>query len=94
MSFKTWEYDITNYSISEIRRLSEEEERSEVITCDPKGQCFYNDMEQAELAKVIHLLNQKGLDGWELMQLTSHKEWIHCLWRRENPNSDQKKEKG
>ena len=84
-----WEYDITTYSVSEILSirdrlgLSGREEGARRIFCDSEGQCFFDDMPNPEMEAIKNLLDTRGSEGWELVQVVFHKEELICMWKRE-----------
>jgi hypothetical protein len=82
---KKWEYDITFHSIEELG-IPENEVNfpsDQVIACDSEGHCFYNDVMKVYLDKFRELLNEKGSDGWELIQSGYHRGSLVCFWKRE-----------
>jgi len=82
---KKWEYDISFYSLKELGIPEDETDFSpdQIIACDTEGHCFYNDIMRLYLDKFKNLLNNKGLDGWELTQAGYHKGSLVCFWKRE-----------
>ncbi len=86
---KKWEYDISTYSIEELK-LETAPEASEtvedaVVICDPEANCFFSDKFEPEIVLLKHVLNKRGAEGWELVQFHGHKSGFHCFWKREKP---------
>ncbi len=68
---KKWEYDITSYSIEQVvatrARLgySSQEERP-IMFCTEKGLCFFDNIPNANTKAILHIINGKGAEGWQL----------------------------
>lgn len=78
---KSWEYDISFHQIED-----ESFPKEQVIACDTEGHCFFNDVMKPSLDFFKNLLNERGSEGWELVQLGYHKGSIVCFWKREKEN--------
>jgi len=82
---KKWEYDISFHSIEDVG-ISEDETdfpTDQTIACDTEGHCFYNDVMKVYLDKFKDVLNERGSEGWELVQSSYHKGSLVCFWKRE-----------
>jgi hypothetical protein len=86
-SVKKWEYDISTYTMDDLKLESVEEEveviDDPVVVCDPGTNCFFSDKVQPEIVLLTHILNRRGAEGWELVQFHGHKHGFHCFWKRE-----------
>lgn len=75
---KNWEYDISFHIIED-----ENFPKDQVIACDTEGHCFFNDVMKPHLDFFKNLLNERGSEGWELVQLGYHRGSLVCFWKRE-----------
>ncbi len=75
---KNWEYDISFHLIED-----ENFPKDQIIACDTEGHCFFNDVMKPYLDFFKDLLNKKGSEGWELVQIGYHKGSLVCFWKRE-----------
>ena len=85
-----WEYQITTHSAGEVLRVREElghppqETGPTVVYCDTEGQCFFDEAPNPYVDSIVHILNGKGDQGWELVQVTFRQADFICIWRRES----------
>lgn len=70
----TFEYEITRFPAGRFQRLA--------IFCSEKGDCVLEDvpMDQTQLLKDV--LDEKGAEGWELVQLFFHESGVVAIWKR------------
>jgi hypothetical protein len=80
---KKWEYDISFHSIEELNIPETEFPPEQVVACDMEGHCFFNDVMKPSLDVFRKLLNERGSEGWELVQTGYHKGSLVCFWKRE-----------
>ncbi|MDH4208914.1 MAG: DUF4177 domain-containing protein [Anaerolineae bacterium] len=84
-----WEYQITTHSAGEVLRVREElghppvEDNPPVVYCDTEGVCFFDEAPNPYVESMVHILNEKGAEGWELVQVTFRQADFICLWKRE-----------
>lgn len=84
-----WEYDITTHSAGEVLKVREElghppdPHGPSVVYCDTEGECFFDEAPNPYVEAVVHILNQKGKEGWELVQMTFRENDFISVWRRE-----------
>ncbi|HUS70085.1 MAG TPA: hypothetical protein VM075_04820 [Anaerolineae bacterium] len=84
-----WEYHMTTHSADEVLRVREElghppqETGPTVVYCDTEGQCFFDEAPNPYVDSIVHILNEKGDQGWELVQVTFRQSDFICIWRRE-----------
>ena len=73
-----WEYQIT------IHELPEGQDRKETrtIACDQNGLCFVHDVFQGGMKWLENLFDERGKDGWELVQSGYHNREIFCIWKK------------
>ena len=69
-----FEYEITRHSSEEFRKV--------VYFCSDAGDCSLEDVPADEPQVLVDILNQRGLDGWELVQLIMGKDGVLACWKR------------
>ena len=73
-----WEYLITVHELPQ----SKMEGKENVIECDQAGRCFVHDTFQAGIGWLESLFQEKGREGWELVQFGYHNRELLCIWKR------------
>lgn len=71
---KKFEYEITIYPAEDLRNL--------VYFCTSRGECEQDMSLTNQLGLLKNSMNQKGAEGWELVQLLVGSEGIVALWKR------------
>jgi hypothetical protein len=69
-----FEYDITRHKSDEFRRV--------VYFCSDTGDCSLEDVPAEEQTGLVEILNERGLKGWELVQLLTGKDGVLACWKR------------
>jgi len=69
-----FEYEITRYPAETFSRV--------VYFCTEKGVCGINDVAIEEPQALVELLNEKGAEGWELVQLMFGDGGVMACWKR------------
>ncbi|MGB9617087.1 MAG: hypothetical protein ACP5M0_00875 [Desulfomonilaceae bacterium] len=77
---KRFEYEITTHAAEEFRQI--------VYFCTAKGDCAVQDVHGHEVAVLSEKLNQRGDDGWELVQIFFGKDGLMAFWKREKAAAD------
>jgi len=72
---KNFEYEITKHPAKTASQL--------VYFCTEEGRCSYEQLPLDQLAAVEGLLNQRGSEGWELVQISFGKDGFIAFWKRE-----------
>ena len=73
-----WTYHITTHQLPPSQCKSKE-----VIECDQSGGCFVHDVCQGEGAEwLASFLQEKGKEGWELVQTEYHHRELLCIWKK------------
>lgn len=84
---RRWLYDLTIHSAAEVTDIYSKEQTREiqprVISCDAQGHCFYDDVLRPNMQPFLRLLNNKGSEGWELVQYSFHGGNLYLLWKKE-----------
>jgi hypothetical protein len=84
-----WEYQITTHPVSEVLEVREklghppDPSGPRVVYCDTEGQCFFDEAPNPYVEAIVHILNDKGEVGWELVQIAFREADFSCIWRKE-----------
>jgi hypothetical protein len=84
-----WEYQITTHSAGEVLRVREqlghppEEGGPSVVYCDTEAVCFFDEAPNPYVDSIVYILNEKGKEGWDLVQTLFRQADFICIWRRE-----------
>jgi len=84
---KPWEYDITSYSVEQVLALRDKlgypaEEERPVMFCTDKGACILDNVPSANTKTLLHILNARGAEGWQLATVTFRSDEMICFWMR------------
>ncbi len=82
---KKWEYDVSYHSFEDLGISREDIDfpEGQTISCDMEGHCYFNDVTKSYMDLFRSTLNDKGDEGWELLQLECHRGSLICFWKRE-----------
>jgi hypothetical protein len=69
-----FEYEITKHSANEFTQL--------IYFCTDEGDCTLNDLPQDQVAMLADILNKRGDQGWELIEMFFGKDGIIAFWKR------------
>jgi hypothetical protein len=69
-----FEYEITKHPAEEFTQL--------VYFCTDGGDCSLNDLPHNEVATLMEILNKRGDEGWELIEVFFGKDGIVAFWKR------------
>jgi hypothetical protein len=72
MSF--FEYEITKYSAEEFSKFT--------YFCTSNGECSIDDLPSTQVEIFVSLLNKRGAEGWELVEIFFGKDGIVAFWKR------------
>jgi hypothetical protein len=72
---KKYEYEITEHPTGEFRQLA--------YFCSTEGECTMEQIPDSQVGKLRDILNEKGLQGWELTQLSFGAGGVIAFWKRE-----------
>lgn len=70
----TFEYDVTRFPAHAFQSLS--------IFCSEKGECSLNEVPGNQTILLQDILNEKGGEGWELVQLFFQESGVVAIWKR------------
>jgi hypothetical protein len=69
-----FEYDVTSHSADTFRDI--------VYYCSMTGECDLKRLPGDQVMKLKDMLNQRGSEGWELVQITFGKDGVLIFWKR------------
>jgi hypothetical protein len=69
-----FEYEITTHSAESFARV--------VYFCSDAGDCSLEEVPVQEPAILANILNERGLNGWELVQMVFGKDGVLACWKR------------
>ncbi len=72
---KKFEYDITKYPASEFTHL--------VYFCTDQGECKFDQIPEDQIRVLSEILNERGSQGWELVDLAFGNDGLVAFWKRE-----------
>lgn len=70
----TFEYEITKHPADDLGHL--------VYYCTDQGDCSLKDLQPDRLDVLKDALNDRGSQGWELVQLVFGKDGVVAFWKR------------
>ena len=69
-----FEYEITKHSAEEMSQL--------VYFCTDQGECTIRDLPPDQLSLFGQMMNQRGDEGWELIQVFFGKDGVVIFWKK------------
>ena len=72
---KRFEYTITKHPTDEFKQL--------VYFCTDHGKCNLEELPSDQLTTLGTLLNERGEQGWELVQVFLGRDGVVGFWKRE-----------
>lgn len=70
-----YEYKVTLHPVEAFREI--------VLFCSRDGSCSAEMVSSEQIRKMEGLLNQGGLEGWELVQASFGKDGLLVFWKRQ-----------
>ncbi len=74
-----FEFEIITYPAKTFKRL--------VFFCSESGQCGIDEVPDSDTATLQDLLNKRGAEGWELVQLAFGTDGVISFWKRRKTQS-------
>jgi hypothetical protein len=71
---KRFEYEITQHSADAFDRV--------VYFCSESGECSLEEVSKDQTRVLTDILNTRGEQGWELVQVSFGKDGIMAYWKR------------
>ena len=72
---KKFEYEITKHEAKTFDQL--------VYFCSETGECKLDKVSLSQINTLNNLLNERGKQGWELIQVSFGKDGIIAFWKHE-----------
>ena len=72
---RRFEYHVSAHQLSRENRVK--------IFCSEKGECSVQEVAASDSDSVVQVLNQKGEEGWELVDILFGKDGFICFWKKE-----------
>ncbi|HTY25026.1 MAG TPA: hypothetical protein VMC85_17980 [Desulfomonilaceae bacterium] len=69
-----FEYEISTHLGNAFTKLA--------YICSQAGECSLEEVPGEEPQILVDLMNERGLQGWELIQLVSGKQGLMAFWKR------------
>ena len=69
-----FEYDITKHPAEDFSRLT--------YFCTQTGECSVEEVPDEQAKKLREILDRKGDEGWELVQVGFGRDGIIAMWKR------------
>ena len=69
-----FEYEITQHSADTFNKI--------VYFCSKSGQCGIDEVSKDQTRILTDILNNRGKEGWELVQVSFGKDGIMAYWKR------------
>jgi hypothetical protein len=73
---KKFEYEITEHPSGEFQHLA--------YFCSAEGECTIEQIPAEQVTILKDILNEKGAQGWELIQLSFGSSGVVAYWKRES----------
>ena len=70
----TFEYDITTHAASEFEQLA--------VFCSHHGECRLEEVAAPQMQTLQGVLNARGRQGWELVQVAFGKDGVVAFWKK------------
>jgi hypothetical protein len=71
---KGFEYEITKHPAEAFKHI--------IYFCTETGQCSLDEVPGDQTEILVNILNEKGKQGWELVQISFGKEGLMAFWKR------------
>jgi len=71
---KRFEYEITKHSADTFEKV--------VYFCSETGQCSIDEISRDQTRILADILNQRGKEGWELVQVVFGEDGVMAFWKR------------
>ncbi len=69
-----YEYQVTRHEAEEFRQV--------VYFCSDRGDCGLEEVPAEQAQRLVDLLNERGEEGWELLQLAFKTDGFLGIWKR------------
>ncbi len=72
---KTFEYEITKHEADMFDKVT--------YFCSDAGECKIDDVSLSQVNILTNLLNERGKNGWDMVQANFKKDGVMVFWKRE-----------
>ena len=72
---KKFEYSITKHPSSDFEKVG--------FFCSDQGECGLDQLPSDELSVLEKILNENGIEGWELVQISFGSDGVLAFWKKE-----------
>jgi len=72
---KSFEYEITKHPAENFEKV--------IYFCTKTGECTLDEVPVDQTEILGEMLNERGKQGWELVQISFGKEGLMAFWKRE-----------
>ena len=69
-----FEYDITLHGAEEYQKV--------IYFCSGNGECVVDEVPGVQPSILTNVLNERGKQGWELVQVSFGKDGVMAFWKR------------
>jgi hypothetical protein len=69
-----FEYEITKHSTEEFNQIA--------YFCTDQGECSIRDLPPDQLSAFGQMMNQRGAEGWEMIQVFFGKDGVVIFWKK------------
>ena len=73
---KKYEYEITKHKAESYSQL--------IYFCSDTGDCKIDEVSLSQIGILNNLLNERGKQGWELVQISFGKDGMIVFWKKES----------
>lgn len=77
---KVYRYEITRHSGEEFTKM--------VYACTEDGKCTLDQIPMDQVVMLEGILNDRGAEGWELIQVVFKKEGLIAFWKKETEGAE------
>ena len=71
---KGFEYEITKHPAEDFKQV--------IYFCTETGQCSLDEVPGNQIEILAKMLNERGVQGWELIHISFGKEGVLVFWKR------------
>jgi len=72
---KRFEYEITRHPADRFNQV--------VYFCSEAGECSLNEVPGDQIEILGDIMNERGIQGWDLVQIFFGKDGVMAFWKRE-----------
>ena len=73
-AIKRYRYEVTKHSSRDFDQL--------VYFCTDKGECSLDQLPSDQTSRLEEILNERGAQGWDLVQLFFGNDGLVALWKK------------